>query len=324
MNAELPQDRQILLDAFTDYLRRRNHSPVTVRNRASYARRFMRDHDPASVEPFDIEEWVYSQGWQPESMNGAISGVRKFFLWMQASGRRDDNSASELKTVPIRRKRPRIADDAQIAAAMTRASLSTQVMLLLAAECGLRRAEIARAHRDDIEDQWLTVHGKGGRERVVFMPDHLVERIQRLPGRGWLFPSRLPSPERTHGTSAMYRAGCRDAAGCPGHPDSGISCQQASRDAEARHRRGIKQLRTDTTRHITPEAVYARLRHVIGNPHSLRHRAATAVYRGTGNDLRVTQEFLGHASPSMTARYVHVTDRDLRLASIAAQLDLAG
>ena len=56
------------------------------------------------------------------------------------------------------------------------------------------------------------------------------------------------------------------------------------------------------------------------NPHSLRHRAGTAVFEGTGNNLRVAQEFLGHASPEMTARYVHVTRDDLRRASVAARL----
>jgi len=56
------------------------------------------------------------------------------------------------------------------------------------------------------------------------------------------------------------------------------------------------------------------------NPHSLRHRAGTVVYRGTGNDLRLTQEFLGHTSPAITAIYVHVEREDLQRASEAARV----
>lgn len=73
--------------------------------------------------------------------------------------------------------------------------------------------------------------------------------------------------------------------------------------------------------HVTAEAVRKRIRRDLGtNPHSLRHRAATTVYRGTGNDLRTTQVFLGHASPQTTARYVHVERDDLLRASSASRL----
>lgn len=76
-----------------------------------------------------------------------------------------------------------------------------------------------------------------------------------------------------------------------------------------------------TDGHLHPNTVYERIRRVVGaNTHSLRHRAGTVVYEGTGRDLRVAQEFLGHSSPEMTARYVHVTRRDLLRASEAARL----
>lgn len=42
---------------------------------------------------------------------------------------------------------------------------------------------------------------------------------------------------------------------------------------------------------------------VQASGHQLRHAFATAVYRSSGGDLRMTQELLGHASPSTTAIY---------------------
>jgi len=73
--------------------------------------------------------------------------------------------------------------------------------------------------------------------------------------------------------------------------------------------------------HLTAEAIRQRIRRVLGtNPHSLRHRAGTTVYRGTGNDLRLAQVFLGHRNPQTTAVYVHVQRADLMAAGAAARI----
>jgi integrase len=75
--------------------------------------------------------------------------------------------------------------------------------------------------------------------------------------------------------------------------------------------------------HKSPESVYQITRRLVGiNPHALRHRAASAVYTGTGGDLAATQEFLGHASVATTMLYIHL-DADSKLrTSAAASLDL--
>lgn len=67
--------------------------------------------------------------------------------------------------------------------------------------------------------------------------------------------------------------------------------------------------------------VWRHIRHTVGvNPHALRHRAGTTVYRNTGNDLRTTQQFLGHAKSTTTEIYVHVERDDLVRASAASRI----
>lgn len=72
-----------------------------------------------------------------------------------------------------------------------------------------------------------------------------------------------------------------------------------------------------------PQSVEKIIKRRLGmNPHSLRHAAATAAYRGTG-DLRSVQEMLGHASLATTQRYLHVDPEGIRAAAAATSLNLS-
>lgn len=76
-----------------------------------------------------------------------------------------------------------------------------------------------------------------------------------------------------------------------------------------------------TIPHVRPEKVYNTVLRLTGtSTHALRRRAGTSVYRNTGGDIRLTQEFLGHSSPSITAVYIDINDHDLVRASSAASL----
>jgi integrase len=65
------------------------------------------------------------------------------------------------------------------------------LMLLLAATCGLRRAEIARLHTDDFFAGKVRVKGKGGRVRAVPVVNEDVRRMLADLPEGWLFPGRF-------------------------------------------------------------------------------------------------------------------------------------
>lgn len=92
-------------------------------------------------------------------------------------------------------------------------------------------------------------------------------------------------------------------------------------ELEAKHPDSQWYFPSRTGGHVTTETLRVWSRRELGtNPHSLRHRAGTTVYRGTGNNLRVAQVFLGHRYPATTAIYVHVEREDLLQAGEAARL----
>jgi integrase len=73
-------------------------------------------------------------------------------------------------------------------------------------------------------------------------------------------------------------------------------------------RSGILPIHPSTAwRHITTV--------LASNPHSLRRRAGTIVYKQSGNDIRLAQVFLGHARSSTTEDYLEIGNGDLARAA---------
>lgn len=94
---------------------------------------------------------------------------------------------------------PRPAPEAAYSAALGAADARARVILRLAGEAGLRRAEIAAVERRDLLDDLcgtsLLIHGKGEKERIVPLSDSLAREVRRYIGRRrWL----LPSPSGGH------------------------------------------------------------------------------------------------------------------------------
>lgn len=187
--------------------------------------------------------------------------------------------AHALPEVRVPRGRPRPTPEAVYRETMRHDDPLVRLAVMLGGACGLRRAEIAGARREDLEedlDGWcLRVQGKGGHVRLVPLPALVSREILSRPP-GWLFPS----PYDGHYTPAALGKRVRRALG------------------EAADELGLTPGRAYTT-------------------HTLRHRAGTVTLRRSGN-LRVVQEFLGHAKPETTAIYTEVSGAELRAAVEAA------
>lgn len=112
------------------------------------------------------------------------------------------------------------------------------------------------------------VQGKGGRDRLAFIVDEQTLRIQ-------------------HAHMEVRARVVTDSPALFLNASGGRLSTQGMTNVIARLRREAR-----IRRHITP--------------HMLRHTVATLLLRN-GVDIRVVQEFLGHASIATTQRYTHVS-----------------
>jgi len=139
---------------------------------------------------------------------------------------------------------------------------------------GMRVGELSSLDVKDFSSQEAVfrVRGKGGRDRLAFTVDQNTLEIQR---------NHLQSRMRIGTESPALFLNARGQR----LSTQGISGVLTRLREEA----GIQ-------RHITP--------------HMLRHTVATLLLRN-GADIRVVQEFLGHASIATTQRYTHITKEHL-------------
>jgi site-specific recombinase XerD len=149
-------------------------------------------------------------------------------------------------------------------------SLRNLALVDLLFATGMRVGEVSALNIVDfaVSESSFRVKGKGGRDRLAFLVDEQTRRVQLR--------------------HAKVRAGIDSVSPALFINSSGrrLSTQGIANI--------ISQFRKDAgiDRHITP--------------HMLRHTVATMLLRN-GVDIRVVQEFLGHASIATTQRYTHVT-----------------
>lgn len=263
------------LAGFERYLWAQGTAPATVRAWGEQLRTIARafpSRGPFEVTTDDLFEWMAGQRWARETRRGRRTLLRVFYRWAIDTDRTTTDPTQRMPRVRASDPVARPATDAEYAEALARADHRWALALRLAAELGLRRAEVACAHTNDIRADtsgslWLTVHGKGGKLRRVPVPPALAAALSST-APGYLFPGAVVDKQAASTGS--------------GH----LSARYVGkRIAE-----------------LLPPGV---------TMHALRHRFATHAYN-VDRDVFTVQRLLGHASPATTQRYVQVSDERMR------------
>lgn len=186
-----------MIDAYLDFLRSGGASENTIYLRRVQLLRLEREVGSlveATAE--DLVRFLARRGWARETRRSHRSAVASFYRWAFESGLVERNPATSLPRVKPVPPHVRPVDESVFLAVLAIADPRERLMLRLAGECGLRRGEVAAVHcRDMYADLlgWsLVVHGKGGRDRIVPLPDSLAVEMRASfarTGHGWLFPS---------------------------------------------------------------------------------------------------------------------------------------
>lgn len=199
----VPPEWESVIGRYLGNLRAAGHPETTVDTRRQHLNYMARRIEiaPYQVRGARLVEWCALQEWAQESRRGRQNTYRLFWEWAKrAEGYK--NAGKHLPRVRAGVGVPRPCPDRVYMKAIMTSDVRTRLILRLAAECGLRRGEVAMIHTDDLISDlvgWsLLVHGKGGRERVVPLTDGIAHELNALPD-GWVFPGAIDghlSPRR--------------------------------------------------------------------------------------------------------------------------------
>lgn len=268
-----------LLSRFVDWAARRGMADwkqVTLNNLMSFL-------EAERNRPLENQPKESTRRLSSESVYLFIAALRAFYRFAENEKLLPANIAENL-SLPRRWKRlPKALTNAEIEQLLkplplqTPAALCDQAVLELAYASGLRISELCNVRLEQLhlESGFITVIGKGNKERVVPVGQHAVKALS-----DYITVAR-PKLVRPRSPGNVFLT-----------------------------RRGTKFARETMWQHIKRRVKLAGVGRNV-TPHMLRHSFATHLL-DHGADLRVIQELLGHAQINTTEIYTHVAGSRLR------------
>ena len=302
MNAQPRALRQ--LDCFLDMLAAERGA---ARNTQDAYRRDLSDYidylarsgkEPASASTDSLRDYIAAlgaRGLSNATVARRISALRQFHKFLYVDRHRTDDPAASLDGPRRVRSAPGVLSMAEIDGLLrvTKEGLEDEkrplgermraarmyALLETLYATGLRVSELVSLPKSAARarDPFITIKGKGGRERIVPLTTHAKQAIAAYRA---LLEAKSPA---LAATPFLF----------PSDSDSGHMTRQAF------------------ARDLKTAAVAAGISASDIHPHALRHAFASHLLQN-GADLRVVQELLGHADISTTQIYTHVLDERMR------------
>lgn len=195
----LPDAWDTAIHHWTTWLTAAGSTPATRRTRRAHIRataRTLGTAHPRDVTTPALIDVIGRPGIGAEHRRGLRSSLVVFYRWALSCGIVDSDPTAALPLIRPETPRPQPAGDEIWRLLMDTPDPRTRLMALLAGEAGLRRAEVAQVHTDDLiaggEGPELIIHGKGNKQRVVPITVTLATEIANFsPFGGYLFPGKI-------------------------------------------------------------------------------------------------------------------------------------
>lgn len=210
-----------------------------------------------------------------------VATLKSFFKYLKGKRRLiEENPADELETPKIGRKRPiymniqeatQFIDGIQINQATPR----NYCMMMFFLNLGIRVTELCQLNTTSIQGRYLTVIGKGNKERTVYLNDSCMQALADYENSG-------KTPYKGDGEEPLFVS------------------QKGTRFTRQTVAKIVKRINQQSG--LQKERL---------TPHKLRHTSATMMYKA-GADIRSLQHILGHSSVATTQIYTHIEDEQLQ------------
>lgn len=209
----LPPEWETAVDSWLDWLKLGGLRPTTLRLRRGHVRAIARRSGtvrPADLTLAIVTETLHGKTYSNEHRKGLRTSLIGFYDWCCHNGVTTANPVKGLPHVSGDKPCPRPCPDQMWADLLVDAGPRERMMVRLAGEVGMRRAEVAVCAREDLIDDvggWaLIVHGKGGRQRVVPVTDRMANAIRAFCSRGFLFPGQIDGHLSDHYVGKLISA----------------------------------------------------------------------------------------------------------------------
>ena len=202
-------DHGVLMGEWGQWMRDRGMASDTIEHYGRTIGRYLATtDDPIAASGDDITRWLAQfTGRKPNTRRAyrsAIGSLYRHLLWVGAI---TVDPMQRVPTVRVPKGAPRPITGDQLARAMATANPRMQRWLLLAADAGLRRAEIAMLSPDDVIGRRLHITGKGKRQRIVPVSQRLAASLDtwqpETASRMW-----LAGPDRVGDLMSLHLHSC--------------------------------------------------------------------------------------------------------------------
>lgn len=161
---------------------------------------WLREHRKTSLVAAgerDLRAWLFSLPATASTRNGARSGLVAFFGYLMTARMRTDNPAKNLPVLKVPPALPRALEwgmASRLLVASRTLSPEHEVLIGLWLLAGMRLTEARTLTWHSIEEGWIRLRGKKGKERMLPIHPQLADALERWravsPDQHWLFGSR--------------------------------------------------------------------------------------------------------------------------------------